>query len=330
MVRGVIAQSLPCLAGVGGFLLAALALGPAAPPFVPEVTPKLEFLTEHKDDFDAVFVGSSRIFHGVSPKIFDETLRKAGCPSRSFNAAADAMGPPESISWVRRLAALKPRGLKRVFLELSALQEVPQTPGKTTVRDVYWQDAGAMRFAARRLEGDLRERRPFREALSRFAMSLRLFAQNESNVGRGLDWFGKGMRFVLGPDGDGFFPMSDPLSAEGLAKYHAGLKQIAQGIAQRFDPINEEEYARLAADLAAKGISLVLVAPPTTNIGALAAMTDCPPGSPLFLFNEPERFPILYQDDNRLDYEHLNGKGAAIFSRLLAERFASHLGAAAR
>ncbi len=57
----------------------------ALPLRVAEVTPKLRYLETHRADFDTVFIGSSRIYHGVSPGVFDAAT--AGPPAPSISAS---------------------------------------------------------------------------------------------------------------------------------------------------------------------------------------------------------------------------------------------------
>jgi hypothetical protein len=40
-------------------------------------------------------------------------------------------------------------------------------------------------------------------------------------------------------------------------------------------------------------------------------------------FNDPMRFPELYESRNRIDTDHLNAAGAKVFTRLLAEQWSA-------
>lgn len=313
-------------------LLACVSVGQltaqVAPMFVDQITPKAEFFARHKDEFDTLFVGTSRVFHGVSPKVFDETAREQGCPTHSFNAAADALASPESLSMVRRLVALHPRKLKRVFLEITDLHPVPRQPGTTAARDIYWQDWTALKIGAGRCMQDWRAT-GFGAASDEFFTYFRLFARNQMCMGRGVEWISrrygapvKDTLAELGPSRDGFFPMSTPMSAATAAKYHAGLEETKRGYTPRPpNPVNRDAYARLRDELGARGIEMLLIATPTTVLNGYGASIDSPQGAPLLVFNNPAQFPELYEDDNRLDYEHLNEKGATQFSRMLAREF---------
>jgi hypothetical protein len=333
MIPRVIPCVLNCIVALAAFVLVCREARGLVPLVVDQVAPKLAFFEQHKDEFDTVFVGTSHIYRGVSPEVFDETLRQAGKESHSFNAAADAMASPESIMMVRRLVALSPRKLKTVFLELTTRTSVSEDPERITPRNVYWQDGDALRFAVEKFLYDLGPNcKSPGAAWNSLAMYLRLFARNECNIGRGFEALQnlangvkpKDLSYELGPDHDGFFPKSDPMSAEMLTMYHEKLERMKRDAAPGpTDPVNEKLFARLFRDLAAKRISLLFLAPPTpTGYGIHIQLPD---GAVVFAFNDPALFESLYRDDNRLDYEHLNEKGAKEFFRMLAQEFARHL-----
>ena len=100
----------------------------------------LRFFQQHRDDFDTVFIGSSRFRHQISPAIFDRTMREAGLPTRTFNFGINGMVPPEDGYVLERLLGARPRHLKWVFIELEELQtkRVPEAEG--TRRSLYWHD----------------------------------------------------------------------------------------------------------------------------------------------------------------------------------------------
>jgi len=46
-----------------------------------------------------------------------------------------------------------------------------------------------------------------------------------------------------------------------------------------------------------------------------------PPGMTVLAFNDPVKYPRLYQFDLHYDPGHLSPEGAQIFTKLLAQRF---------
>src|SRR6266446_10457255 len=60
------------------------------------VSQKFRFFAAHKDEFDTVFIGSSRIYFQISPATFDRFTRESGLSTHSFNFGIGGMYLPES------------------------------------------------------------------------------------------------------------------------------------------------------------------------------------------------------------------------------------------
>jgi hypothetical protein len=91
-------------------------------PNVSGITTRMQFFAAHMDDYDTIFVGSSRIYAGISPATFDQVMASAGNPSHSFNFGVNGMYPPERFYVLEQIISLKPRKLKRVFIEMDDVQ----------------------------------------------------------------------------------------------------------------------------------------------------------------------------------------------------------------
>lgn len=318
-----------CACAAVGFVAMAALLHRAVPLRVPEVTPKLDYLKAHLGDFDTVFIGSSRIYHGVSPRVFDAAMAARGKPTRSFNLAIDGMMPPESLHMARTLLELRPPSLRRLFLEVSTLHDMPEI-NSLTVRNVYWQDLSSLAYGFRRAPVDYHNREgKYRWPAARedMAAALVLFARNQFNIGRMIPAPDPAVQpqdpaRALGPDMDGFLPELHPLTPAARAKLEQALAAVLNGTAKPHpkDPLNTEGFIRIRDLLESHGVELVLMAAPVTTRD-FHAKQDAPPGPRLLAFDDPARFPELYTPEHRFDYDHLNGEGALIFSRELAQAY---------
>jgi hypothetical protein len=304
----------------------------ALPPHVPEVTPKLNYLKAHLGDFDTLFVGSSRIYHGVSPRVFDAVTSGGGKPTHSFNMAINGMMPPESLHLLRTILAMRPPRLRRVFLEVASAEPNPDT-NNLTIRDVYAQDYGSLIYGAKRALLDIGNG-PRTDRWSRawddVSASALTFAQNEFNIGRvdlttdlakSPDRLGQVM---LGPDKDGYLPVRHPIAPESRVTLERNLEAMRSGKVPERPPdaLNAEGYARIRDLLAARGVELVLVVAPLT-LKDYHAWVDAPPGPRLLKFDDPQRYPELYVPGHRLDSDHVNDAGAQVFSKELAQAYLS-------
>lgn len=111
---------------------------------VPVIDEKLAHFAKHGDEFDTLFFGSSRTYHQLIPQLFDQATAAAGQPTRSFNFGADGMFAPEDGYVAERLFALKPKHLKRVFIEVSFFRNDWVGMDPDSVRALHWHDAARM------------------------------------------------------------------------------------------------------------------------------------------------------------------------------------------
>src|SRR5688572_27502291 len=65
------------------------------PPHISIVSAKVQWLQEHGDEYDVIFLGSSRTFRQIVPELFDRLMAAASHPVKTFNLGVDGMRPPE-------------------------------------------------------------------------------------------------------------------------------------------------------------------------------------------------------------------------------------------
>jgi hypothetical protein len=113
-----------CVAlGLGALLVTSLVYRALLPQSLPEgVAEKLEFFAKHKDEFDTLFLGSSRFYYAISPETFDRITRENGVPTRTFNFGIDGMNPPENFYVLDQILKTEPRSLKRIFVEVDNIE----------------------------------------------------------------------------------------------------------------------------------------------------------------------------------------------------------------
>ncbi len=334
------------------FFAACLALRKMLPLHVAGISYKLQAFAAQKNEFDLVSIGTSRIYHGVVPTVFDATAANLGYASHSFNGGADGMSTDEAFALTRRLLDHHPRRLRYVFFELHSGvgSGTPLENSGVTVRNVYWRDWHSLVAAARTLaEGlswDVPGLRGAPFSWSRwqffgpiFSANVRLWARNETGWGEGYERLPqavdrmrhRGFSDQPPPPGwDGYYAMTRPMSGPTLATYREDFAKVRRQPNNRpADPIMRAELARYVRSLAAKKIQVVFVVPPALT-GGRSAGANCPPGSPLLDYDDYERYPEFYAEENRLDADHLNDRGAKLFSARLAHDFVRTLRPPAR
>ena len=303
------------------------------PPTIPGgVAAKLKFFTEHKDEFDTLFVGTSTIYYSVSPEIFDRTTRASGLPTHSFNFGIDAMHPPENFYVLEQILKTKPRNLKWVFLETADIEtKLHQVLG--TERAVYWHDWPRTGLTLRKAL-DPRGEAKWYIRISRLwlarrdlANHLKLFAQRFVNIGR-VNLLSSKIRGLeaeaeveLGPKRDGYRLAGDAMSPETAVIFQKRLAQeIAGARPKPLDPYADQAYRAYADRIRALGAAPLFVVPPLIFQSPVSFRHPPPPGS-LLSFNDARTYPMLFDPKVRIDDAHLTKEGAEEFTRLLAQEF---------
>ena len=296
-------------------------------PTVPGIFPKWEWFKARRDQFDVLFVGSSRFYHQVIPEKFDaDVARAGGAKVQSFNFAYDGAWPPESYYLLRQILALRPERLKWVFIELKDIDFQLDDRNRATLRTAYWHDVRHTRLVS---DDILASRLPSQEKRNLLLGHLRLFLQQAINLGRGDDLISK--RLAPPP------PRKKPYSWQPHAGYEAELSQtLPDDMLDRFTtdvsrmkklgppvpvrPVFRNALRDIIADVRRAGAAPIFVIAPTIN--PVENYGGVPDDAPVWSYNNPSEFPALYDPAHRYDLWHLNHQGAVQFTALLAERFA--------
>jgi len=302
------------------------------PPAIPEgVVEKLQFFAKHKDEFDTLFLGSSRFYYAVSPEIFDNVTRENGLPTRTFNFGIDGLNPPENFYVLEQILKTEPRHLKWVFVEVGDIETKSHANILSSQRLLYWHDWPRTALTLRKAL-DPQGTAEWYKKLNRlwsarrtFVLHLSLFEKQFTNVGRAADFLpgqteipARRSSFHLGPKGDGYRLSGEPMSPERAGKFQHKLAQEVAGARPEFiDPYADRAYRESAAKIRGLGAAPIFVVSPGLYQSPMLFRKSPPPGR-LLLFNDSRAYPQLYEPRARVDEQHLTNEGAAEFTRLLA------------
>jgi len=305
-------------------------LGRVAPfPEVPGIYPKWTHFREHRDDFDVLFLGSSRFYHQIIPAQFDAAVGAAGQRVNSFNFGYDGMWPPESYYLLRQLLALRPARLKWVVVDLMDINTQLDVRNNSTLRMAYWHDLRHTAVAFREI---LASKYPWNRKADFLLAHGRLCTQQVLNLGRGAEVLNR--RLAPKP------PRKKPLSWESTAGFEAGPNHGMEGEAregfvatverlktdlppQPVRPVFCEALRELIADVRRAGAEPIFVIAPTIN--GRENFTEIPDGAAVFSLNQPDEYPELFDPARHYDAWHLNETGAVDFTAILARRFAERV-----
>jgi hypothetical protein len=319
---------------LGAFVATCAAIHAFLPPLIPKgVAAKLKFFTEHKDEFDTVIVGTSRLYYSISPEIFDAATRENGLPTRTFNFGIDGMHPPENFYVLERILKTKPRNLKWVLLEMAEIQTKWERIFGTQ-RAVYWHDWPRTSLTLKK-RLDPRGNASWLVKLARVWLGRRdlltnfaLFARHFANVGRAADFLpsAERERFAdaeseLGPQGDGYRLAGAAMSAERAASFQERLAQeISEATQKYLDPTTETGYRHAAGQIRAAGATPIFVVTPII-FQTTSHFRQVPPPAPVIAFNDAHKYPNFYDVKIRIDDGHMTRPAAENLTRVLAEEF---------
>ena len=309
------------------------------------VSPKFRFFSEHKDEFDTLFIGSSRIYFQISPAIFDRVTQESGLPTHSFNLGVGGMYLPESAYLLEEILNLKPRNLKWIFIEYDEIQTKWSTENRTSRRALYWADWKRVSLLLRKLTDagiaphwlpnptklhdivlSQKDEKDTRSLLTFYATQ---FERNYTNVARAgdvLDYFlgrdtNERRASYLGAASDGYLARPGRMSPSQAAAYERGLAAArAQAGTRPLSPYAVEAYRQCAKEVRNIGATpIFLITPSTTQIDIATESTGVP--GVVMAFNNPQAYPSLYRSDVRRDEQHLTKPGAEEFTRMVAANF---------
>ena len=297
-------------------------------PAVPAVSLKYRFLEKARAQFDTLFVGSSRVFHQIDPQQFDADVAALGGRTQSVNLAYDSVWPPESFYFLRRLLALRLPRLRWVFIELMPINVNLETRNDETLRTAYWHDWRHTWLTWRAIFSS--PRRPA-EKWRLAAEHAVIFVRWNVHLGRGAEALrervlpAKPKRPPSWHDRAGFLPENDKhITDEELPQYLKTVARLRDSLPLR--PANALYFSALeglVAEVRRAGAQPIFLLTP--SLDADENLTGLPEGVPIFSFADPAQYPALYAPENHYDAWHLNEKGAAELTGLLARRFAEYL-----
>jgi len=311
------------------------------------VSQKFRFLSAHKDEFDTLFIGSSRVYFQISPAIFDRVTRESGTPTHSFNFGIGGMYLPESAYLLEQILNLKPRNLRWIFIEYDELQTKWSTENQSSRRALYWADWKRVSLLLRKLTdagtgplwlpnpAKLREiilgQKDEKNTRSLLTFYAAQFQKNYTNVARAADvpdYFlsrdtSERRANYLGAASDGYVTKPNRMSPSQAAAYERGLAAaMAQSDRRPISPYAVEAYRQCAQEVRGIGAApIFLITPSTTQLNIACSESAGPPGV-VMAFNNPRAYPSLYRSSARRDGQHLTKSGAEEFTRVLATNFA--------
>lgn len=300
---------------------------------------KWEYWEKEKDSFDTLFIGTSRTYRGVIPSLFDQITGEAGVTTKTFNYGIDGMIGPEDAYLADYVLKSPPKNLRWVLIEIAKFEDNFENRPFDNNRTAHWHDwtrtsllirstlwpNGRRTDSKRWFRPDSDQPWPIETAWDH----LRLFVARSLNLGRAVagveDLLFKrgGNPLLLGPKEDGFmpYPPDSDLKGPALEAYRQSLAHRQQ-VPSKVSPLkryHQESVDRMIRLAQASGARVVLFLAPSVGPSRLKPAER--PEVALIDFYDVNTYPQLFAPDVRVDAQHLNLKGAELFTRELASQF---------
>ena len=333
---------------VVAFVLNKLIPSPPVPENVIFIGPKYHYYQQHKERYNTLFFGSSRIFNHIIPAVFDQTVAAAGEQTQSFNFGIPAMRVLNSYFLLEQVLADPPKNLKWVFIETVLDRGYEPIENARTSRAIYWHNLDNTLFSINYV---LTSPESLSKRVIFVGSHLLPFFYNQINVGRifnqlipqtGLNAEEEHNKNIFLAN-QGYFPLSSDPANPGYRHFLQQQDAYLQRLKQRQEqneksdfavplPINKKKLLSLIVEqVKVAGAIPIFIVSPTLNqqdeLHRAHAQQVIPT---LIAFDNPMAYPELYELALRYDELHLNEKGAQLFSRLLAEQFVTEIAQSAQ
>ncbi|MHC4903178.1 MAG: hypothetical protein ACYTGM_17250 [Planctomycetota bacterium] len=312
------------------------ALLPQSPHSVRSV--KLDHFAKHKDEYDTIFLGSSRVYRGINPETFDGETAALGLPTRSFNFGVSGMVGLETEFVLNEILAMKPARLRWVFIEPAHLRLRIADENARTQRVISWHDLGSTLSATRGLltadHGELDRLREIWKHWQAYCYRMtnlggaRLELDEPPRRARALE-----PGTVLGKKRNGYQPLDVRRRKRRHLEFLNQLEQYREEVenlaerevpAEPLDGFNARYLTRLRDAVESFGATPIFLITPSSDRGHSDYVINAHREgliSRLMRFDDPRRFPDLFEVDARFDAAHLSRKGASLLSQSVADRF---------
>ncbi len=310
----------------------------------PSLRVKLERFAQEKDEYTALVVGSSQSFRGFDPARFDERLRAEGVRSKSFNLALPGAQMAETWEHLRRVAELQPEGLRWVFVECDQVASLSSAGRYLTQKNLAWRNWESTQLLWQYVH-DL-DQVPVAIRSGAYWRSFVGLSYHSLGVGRGVPWIEAGLgvgpteldrRKWLGPRADGHQCLDDSPNEKMRARRiwtEEQRRAAAEGIRRRLEqrdrgeavPSAETFFERIVEVVESMGAKAVFFTYCGDTIrNELLALERAHHRYHVLRFDDPERYPRLFDVDYRFDGLHFDRAGARIFTDHFADQVVAGL-----
>ncbi len=316
-------------------------------------TAKLEYLKRHAQDYNIIFLGSSRTHRMIDSKAVDTQLNDRGCPMRTFNMGFANLTLEESDYLLDEIIAIPNNSFDMIVIDepLTGFQHIDKAVSERAQIFSTWSGT------KRRLENiwsyqESTLKKLYRTGIAFYGygynilnigtLSQRLFPdaynnsrqQQQSNIDKEVSTFNRLGGFKILEDDLNENERAQKTHETFLANIEAFKKTLenAKTIKIKQDNTNTTHAAKARAEILNKHIEKIsqnnivagfYVAPLPNRlqannqlINALQNISQSSSSNAVWInYNTPSKFPIIWNAEYWFDPYHLNREGARLMSQ---------------
>jgi hypothetical protein len=304
---------------------------------------KQTFFEKHKDEYNVLFVGSSRFYRHIVPSQFDVSMLGDGMKSTSFNFGVNALANPQRYYIYDGILGMEPKNLDYVFIEMSRFYMAPNKKNMHTTQYKYWANLEHATAVSESIYND--EELSSKEKREYIKFQYLSVLEKNMNAGMGTDLLKllteKPDARILGPGKDGYYSFEDEIRISGTAsvikrqeQFHKKLHELEERRVvseydfkhrdqfEDYDKVHLATIQNIIKKSKEKGIKVIFVlVPRLANYKKLIPLYDQIPQGNKIELADFNKYPELYDLKYSFDRGHLNNEGATIFTNLLVNEF---------
>ena len=300
---------------------------------------KVNWVTEHGEDYDTMFFGSSRMHYALQPEVFDARMAALGMPTKSFNFALAGLRMHDVALMLDWVAEHKPSSLRRAVIELHSFDQRIRGSQWFSDRDVemhapvvFWmrmqsiligkmsvvEKAAQVQYVAlHSLSNALRLGQGTRIVSDVLARSQGERLPNAYDVGRG------GWEDIAAVKLDHMIREHEEFSAKrDLFERQLSWKVAHTRLEGLEGGFNAGAVRTIASRLRSAGVEPIFVVMPSFSCDFYGrdGVAEVAQEARVLELDDPAPNRPIYDWSSYYDGSHLNAEGAEVFSRFLADR----------
>lgn len=300
-----------------------------------DISDKRTYLLKHQHQYNTIFLGSSKTHNQVVAELFNQTAQKNNLDIRSYNFGISGLTPPESFNIYNNLLSKDNLKLKYAFIELDWIATI-KYENLNQARSFYWLNKDNYLSS---INSIFNSSVPAgRKLWGYFHYSVDYF-ENILNIGR-LQEYVKykdelNTHKISGLDSDylfkGYQPLHNTLTKAETTQFNEVISSAKIGF-KHYNSLKTSKpsypYLQLLQKIIAvskmKGTQVYFIVPlqwKYYQYQEIIPIIHNIRGANVICLFDPEKYSSVYKPENFADPNHLNFRGAPLYTEELFKLF---------